>query len=235
LSQPSSIPLSIPLSAAGAGIDEGFDKGHDKVLDGTTPAQRTQLAAATHFLENHDESRIASLLSHDEHRAAALLILGLPGMRLLHEGQLTGATIRTPVHLRRRPPAIPQPEVAAFYEKFLTTLKTTAVGKGTAELLKPAQAWDGNPTAENFVVIQWRAFPTQFNLVVINLAPYRSQCSVKPTVEGLAGRDWAMSNLLGPERFERDGAILSKSGLFLDLPAHGAQLFHFQEATTSIP
>jgi len=205
-------------------------RGSQQDTSGPTQSKRTILGATTHFLENHDESRIASLLAHEEHRAAALLILTLPGMRLLHEGQLTGATVRTPVHLRRRPPAIPQAEVAAFYEKFLTTLKTTAVGRGTAELLELAPAWNGNPTAENFVVVQWRAVPMQFDLVVINLAPYRSQCSVKLTVEELAGRNWAMSNLLGSERYEREGTKLRKDGLFLDLPAHGAQLFHFQVA-----
>ena len=45
----------------------------------------------THFLENHDEERIAPRLSLPEHAAAALLILGLPGMRFLHEGQLNSA------------------------------------------------------------------------------------------------------------------------------------------------
>ena len=37
-----------------------------------------------------------------------------------------------------------------------------------------------------------------------------------------------MRDLLGPERYERFGADLSEQGLYLDLSAHGAQLFHFK-------
>ena len=74
----------------------GFDYTYDKPLyDGLVSrdaagVQRHLLgmpggavAASAHFLENHDEPRIASILSPAEHRAAALLILGLPGMRFL--------------------------------------------------------------------------------------------------------------------------------------------------------
>jgi glycosidase len=60
------------------------------------------IARSAHFIENHDEPRIASLLSFDEHCAAALLILALPGMRFLHEGQMGGARIHAHVHFGRR-------------------------------------------------------------------------------------------------------------------------------------
>ena len=93
----------------------GFDYTYDKTLyDGLVSrdaagVQRHLLgmtagavAASAHFLENHDEPRIAAILSPAEHRAAALLILGLPGMRFLHEGQLSGARLKIPVQLARR-------------------------------------------------------------------------------------------------------------------------------------
>src|SRR5438477_1443724 len=77
----------------------GFDYTYDKrlydylVQRNPAEAQRHLLsltpefvAASSHFLENHDEPRIASLLSLREHRAAALLTLGLPGLRLLPDG-----------------------------------------------------------------------------------------------------------------------------------------------------
>ncbi len=180
------------------------------------------------FLENHDELRIASRLSIEEHRAAALLVMGLPGMRLLHEGQLTGAELRASVHLRRRAAETPQPDITALYELLLITLQATSIGHGEGELLKPTAAWNGNPTAENFIIIQWQSVPWEFDLVVVNLAPHPSQCYVKLAVEGLADRDWQMTGLLGQEHYERKGAVLRESGLYLDLPAHGAQVFHFQ-------
>jgi hypothetical protein len=47
-------------------------------------------------------------------------------------------------------------------------------------------------------------------------------------VDGLGEDDWEMMNLLGPERFERNGRTLRQTGLYLELPAHAAQLFHFR-------
>jgi hypothetical protein len=37
-----------------------------------------------------------------------------------------------------------------------------------------------------------------------------------------------MRDLLGAESYERFGADLANQGLYLDLPEHGAQLFHFE-------
>ena len=37
-----------------------------------------------------------------------------------------------------------------------------------------------------------------------------------------------MKDLLGQEYYKRSGDDLQNQGLYLDLPAHGAQLFHFQ-------
>src|SRR5204863_3610125 len=119
-------------------------------------ASRDFVSASAHFLENHDESRVASVLAPLEHRAAALVILGLPGMRFLHEGQLTGARIHVPVQLARRPVEAVQPDVQQAYEKILTTLTQTTVGRGAAEILKPRAAWKENPTGQNFVVVQWQ-------------------------------------------------------------------------------
>ncbi len=233
--------------------EQGFDYTYDKRLydelfwRNGAGAQRRLLGLPrnilermAHFLENHDEPRIASQLSPAEQRAAALVILGLPGLRFLHEGQLTGARVKLPVQLARRPIEPTTPEVATAYEKLFATLQATNVGGGQAELLSPREAWPGNKTAKNFIIVQWReqspanSLPTasgqqlEFDLVVVNLAKHRSQCYVPLTVPELTENNWAMRDLLGTERYERYGADLAEQGLYLDLPAHGAQLFHFE-------
>jgi glycosidase len=220
---------------------QGFDYTYDKQLYDDLHWRNTgwvqkrlldapsgYLAASVHFLENHDEPRAAATLSPTEHRAAALLILGLPGMRFLHEGQLTGAKVKVPVQLIRRPMETPQSEVQAMYEKLLLTLKTTAVGGGEGHLLTPRAAWRDNPTSSSFVVVQWQARGPEFDLVVVNLAPYRSQCYVPLTVAGVTEHDWRMRDLLGDEVYERVGSDMAYSGVYFDLPEHGAQLFRFE-------
>jgi hypothetical protein len=218
----------------------GFDFTYDKALYDDLMARhpaaaqqkllrapRDYVSRSIHFLENHDEPRVAEKLSAPEQRAAALAILGLPGMRFLHEGQLTGAKLKLPVQLGRRPVEIRNAETFAAYEKFLLTLQQSAVGQGEWHLLAPRAAWDGNRTAENFIVVQWLGAAPEFDLVVVNLAAQRSQCYVPLQVPGLADRDWTMTDRLGPERYERVGSDIAQQGLYLDLPPHGAQLFHF--------
>lgn len=185
------------------------------------------LAARAHFLENHDEPRIAGRLSLAEHRVAALLVLGLPGLRLLHEGQLTGARVRPPVQLARRPSEPADPAVVELYDELLTALRQTPVGRGEAVLLRPRAAWEGNASHEALVLIQWQARPEEFALVVVNLSSHPAQGYAPLTVAGLARFDWQLHDRLGPEVWERVGADLESQGLYLDVPAHAAQLFHF--------
>ena len=219
----------------------GFDYTYDKALyDGLVARDAAgvqhhllgmaaeAVAGRAHFLENHDESRIASILSLAEHRAAALLILGLPGMRFLHDGQLSGARLKIPVQLGRHAAEPKQADIEKFYEQLLAGLPATAVGQGRAELSKPREAWPGNPTAQNFVIVQWQSRAPEFDLVVVNLAPNRSQCYAPLSVEHLAAHNWEMRDLLGQESYKRSGDDLQNQGLYLDLPPHGAQLFHFE-------
>lgn len=192
---------------------------------GLSPAS---LARSAHFLENHDEPRIAAQLAPAEHRAAALAILGLPGMRLLHDGQLTGAKVKLPVQLARRAAEPTDDTVAKLYDTLLTTLPASAVGRGTAAVLAPREAWPGNPTAQNFLLVQWQTQPPAFELVVVNLSAQRSQCYAPLAVPALADYHWLMHDLLGHENYERIGADLVQQGLYLDLPEYGAQLFRFE-------
>ncbi len=104
------------------------------------------LSASAHFLENHDEPRVAPVLSPAEHRAAALLVLGLPGMRFLYEGQLHGWRHQIPVQLGRWPDEPLNAEVLAMYEQLLGAIKESAVGRSPATLLQPT-GWPDNSSA----------------------------------------------------------------------------------------
>jgi hypothetical protein len=113
-----------------------------------------------------------------------------------------------------------------MYEQMLRTLPQTAVGRGNSRILKPQEAWPGNSTAQNIVVVQWQIDPLEFDLAVVNLASHRSQGIVPLTMEKLADHHWLMKDLLGTEDHKRSGDELRNRGLYLDLPQHAAQLFH---------
>jgi len=219
------------------GFDYTYDKHlYDDLIWARSVAAQSRLlslrpefvAACTHFLENHDEPRVATRLDLESHRAAALVTLGMPGMRFLHEGQLAGARVKMPVQLARRPLEPVQSELAKMYEQLLGVLKQSAVGQGTGQLLAPRQAWPDNPTGQDFILVFWPAKSSAFELVVVNLSSHRSQCFAPLPVDGLAKHHWSVRDLLGTERYARVGSDLAQQGFYLDLPPRAAQLFQFE-------
>jgi glycosidase len=115
------------------------------------------------FLENHDEPRIASILTAPEQKAAAVLLLAQPGLRLLHDGQLTGARKRTPVQFADYWPEPLNGEITAFHEHLLSLLPHTAIGQGETEFCDT-----GLP---HCFAIKWRSDSGRLDLVAVNLAP----------------------------------------------------------------
>jgi hypothetical protein len=197
-------------------LNLGFDYAYDKRIYDYLIARNPRaliehlrskgpqfLARTTHFLENHDEPRIASILKSLEYRPASLLTLALPGMRLLHEGQLTGATIRASVHRTRRPVEPVQPAIHDWHEQLLTALKDSAVGLGAFEVLPD--------TGENVIGIRWQNRPGKYDLALINLGSTAQQFILPP---GKVVRD-----RLDPSAGPFGGQLV--------LPPHAAQFLDF--------
>jgi Alpha amylase, catalytic domain len=219
----------------------GFDFAYDKKLyDRVVHDQLWQVQAhvlglgsegsrRVHFIENHDEPRAAAVLPPALHRAAAALILALPGAVLLHDGQLDGLRRFARVQLGRRAEEPHDEAVRHSYAELLAAFADSAVGRGAAALLTPRSAWHGNGSCAAFVIVQWQRAddPAAFDLAVINLAAERAQCRVALTAAGLAGGTWQLRDRLGQERWQRDGDELAGAGLFLDVAGHTAQLFAF--------
>jgi glycosidase len=114
-------------------IAQGFDYCYDKdlydtLIKGDIASTREHVAATApfaghlvHFLENHDEPRVASLLTSAHHRAAVKFIASLPGPCLWHHGQFEGNQVRTPVQLRRSPDEPINQDIAHMYRDALAT------------------------------------------------------------------------------------------------------------------
>jgi glycosidase len=209
-------------------LDLGFNFAYDKrVYDhlitrnprALAPHLRSKsadfLSRTTHFLENHDEPRIASLLNFEEHRAASLVAFALPGMRLLHEGQLTGAKTRASVHRKHRPAEPAHDAIVAWYEQLLSCLKTSVVGHGTFQLLPG--------TRENVIAIQWST-GERMDLAVVNLAAATDELAL-PIPAG----DWQVTDCLDPSR----APWKLRNQFATSLPAYAAHLFHFKSVKSS--
>jgi len=217
------------------GFDYAYDKTlYDRVLHNHLNGVQPHLLGLgganrqrAHFLENHDEPRVAGLVPLELQRVGMALCLALPGMRFFHEGQLEGARRFARVQLARRAEEPTDSQVLEMYETLFSTFKASAVGRGDGRILEPLRAWPENASAQFFAVVQWQMAGNEnaFDLVVVNLAPHRAQCIVRVNADGIDKGAWNLRDSLGTEHWVRDGCEMAEHGLFLDLAPRSAQLF----------
>lgn len=226
------------------GFDYAYDKKlHDLVMHGDRgvtahlQALGARIGRRAHFLENHDEPRVNSRLHLEAHSAAAMLLMGLPGLRLLHDGQLEGARRFARIQLARRADEAVDGRVRELYERVLAAVKDTAIGRGQWRIIETKAAWDDNPSHTAFTLVQWQTpgDAAHFDLVVINHADHRAQCRARLTAQGLRQGSWSLADALGHEHHLRHGDELADEGLYLDVEPHAAQLFRFARSGPGRP
>ena len=222
--------------------EHGFDYTYDKTLYDHLMHHRGEdvfrhLAAPScdnlrmaHFLENHDEPRVASRLSLEEHKAAAVISFLAPGLRFLHHGEPQGWKVRIPVHLSRGPVEPDDPEVVAFYQKLIPIMNCPTAKYGEWTLLPCAPAWEGNPTHSHFIayLIAHESGPL---LVTVNYANYRSQCYVQLPGKLLTEGTVHLIDQISSATYERSASDLVDKGLFLDVEGFTAHIFSVRTAT----
>jgi hypothetical protein len=214
------------------GFDFTYDKTlYDRLVHGDARQVRAHLDGdlgfqrrLVRFIENHDEPRAMSALGPERGRAAAVITLALPGLRLVHEGQMEGWRLKLPVQLGRRSDEPTDAGLPPFYRALLRALGDRVFHDGAWMLLEPRGAWDGNPSHDGFVLQQWW-LEGEHRLVAVNFAPSQGQCFVPLSVPNLAERRWRFKDALGDADYVREGADLAARGLYLDMPAYGVHLF----------
>ena len=233
------------------GFDYTYDKRlYDLLLHGDAASIRTHLGAGlsnesrqdnlsyqrhlARFVENHDEQRAWASFGMQGSLAAAALALMLPGFRLFHDGQLEGQRSRLPVQLGRRYPEPADSGVESFYRRLLTGLADPVFHNGEWRLLEPREAWQGNPSYQNFVAYSW-VHGDEYRLVVVNMAADQSQCYLPLGWSALAGDHWELRDLLSDRHYVRYGDTLQNPGLYLDLGPYDYHLFQLQPRTRALP
>lgn len=217
---------------AAQGFDYVYDKRFYDHLVGRRPSESLRHVTAegaalwnqgARFLENHDEPRIGSLGSIAEQRAWAATLLSLPGLRLLHHGQLEGRSTYSDIRcLTDPPPPVDErPEVAEVYVRLLSEARRLGLGRGVAERIFPEAAWEGNPSHGGFVALLWHSRPGAPSvLCVANLADHRGQARLRlprGTALERRGGDWCCSDCLGSGSVRHSAEELHEAGVVLDL------------------
>lgn len=178
------------------------------------------------FIENHDEPRAAAALSDQEYRhVAAFLTTTLPGVRLLHDGQMEGRKVRHSVHLGRRLDEPTNNDEVEFYESLLKVLKKSCIGKGEWQVLDTQAVRDGNESHLNLLAYLWTSENGSRDLVLINFTGYEEEGFVQVRSPLIDGRSWKLKDRLSSEEYIRSGSEMSERGLYVRLSPFATQIF----------
>jgi len=208
------------------GFDYTYDKRlYDRLRGGDAHAVREHLVAGldfqkrlARFLENHDEPRAAAVFPRPMHEAAAVVVMLVPGLRFIQQGQMQGRRARLPTHLRRWPDEPVDEQLQAFYERLLAVLRMPLLHDGAWARLEPQAAWNGNTSWEGFIACAWRGEDCRL-IATVNYAGTEGQCYLRLPFPELVDKRVRLRDLLGENVYERDGNALLSPGLYLDVPA----------------
>jgi len=96
-------------------------------------------------------------------------------------------------------------------------LRQPVVRDGAWRLLDCVPAWDGNWTSDCFIAWSWQGSDGQRRIIAVNYAGNQSQCYIRLPFSDLGGRAVRLKDLMGPDRFDREGNDLMSRGLYLDM------------------
>ena len=176
------------------------------------------------FIENHDEPRAAATFSPARQRAFALSIGTLPGIRLFHEGQFEGRTVRLPVFLGRRREEPENQELREFYLKLLKATQGPIFREGQWSLCKRS-GWSDNVSFQNLISWSWSHEDGRY-LIVVNLSDFPAQALVQVPWNDAGSRKWQLRDVLRGATYERHGSEMQSPGLYVDLAPWN---YHFFE------
>jgi hypothetical protein len=222
------------------GFDYCYDKRlYDRILHGPAEQVRLHLLAdeeyqhrLVRFVENHDEPRAASAFGSSRSQVAALTALTQTGARLVHNGQLQGATVQLPVFLGRYPVETTDDELLAFYRSLLAALADPTFRHGSWQLCD-RWGWPGDDRYHNLLAWYWEGDSRW--LIVVNLGAERASGMVRARSDELGGRSWNLidSTHPVPSSYVRSGDDLL-NGLFVELDAWQWHMFRVEALSSYV-
>jgi len=190
------------------------------------------LSRGVHFIENHDEERAMNILGEERQRAAATALCTLPGMALLHQGQMDGKRERLPV---QRAVSIHQEPanagLRAFYEGLLKATSRPLFREGRLNVL-----YSNNSSFISYA----RVDDNQKAVVIINTSSHlqKGTVTLTPGVNLKSGVAYELQDLFydlkSPEikrlstvhpTYKCKAAHLINHGLYVELAPFDAHIF----------
>jgi glycosidase len=208
------------------GFDFTYDKTlYERIAQGDITGVKAHLTAEwqfasklARFTENHDEARAAEAFGANN-KAAALLTLTLPGLRLMHEGQREGLHRRSSLFLLRRVEEQNNSDVERFYDRLLEVICNPAITRGDFCLLE--LRGEGSDSA---IVFQRSCGQEGQIICAVNLSERVSEISFETDAFACI-KDYREMQIVSTEQARTPQLDLSSDGVRLRLRAHEGLLF----------
>ena len=216
----------------------GFDFTYDKALYDHLrwdPAREIaqhirdegeNIVRQVHFLENHDEPRVAALFGRERSMAAAIIFSTLPGMRFYQDGQLEGRQMRVPVQIAVEPAEKADSAISDLYGRLLDITKGEVFHEGTWRMLSVERAWESNESHHNVLAWQWDLGDRR-DIIAVNYSAERSQAWLKPAVPPELRGQIVMEDAFSGVTYVREIEELVSKGLYVDLGPYRAHAMEF--------
>lgn len=215
-----------------------YDKTlYDRLLRNDVQGVRQHLQAereyqdhCARFVENHDEFRAVKAFGRAGARSAAAATFFTPGLKLFHEGQIEGHSVKLPVQLARRPQETNDLESVSFYEKMLSFLRDPIFQTGIFSQLDVQCAGREDDSNESMLAFFWMTGDGMDRarlgcLIVVNRSGARAYARIPLPAQAVNGDErYVFHDHFAGERYDRDGAKLLKPGLFAALDGHQVHL-----------
>jgi hypothetical protein len=218
------------------GFDYTYHKTiYDSIVRSSLGSIGPQLASGENigrslfFLENHDEARLATAIADTPRRhAAIILMLCLPGARLVHDGQTEGRRMRHPLQLARLAEEAIDKEEASFYRTLFAALKASSVGKGTWKMLETG-------AASSILAFLWETPSGQRDIVVVNGEHRMNEGHIVIRFQGIAARNWELQGRLFGKHCTCEGDQMCGEGLYVDLAPFESEIFRLTPLPVTAP
>ncbi len=213
------------------GFDYTYDKDlYDLLLQGDVKNIRSKLRIDSNyqkrcarFIENHDEQRAAEAFGRERSKAAAAIISTLMGLRLFHDGQIEGYTIKVPIQLARTQPETVDLVIVEYYERLLHFSNHPVLHEGEWTLLDTRSVSPNDTSYENILAWMWRMGDLA-KIIIVNYSSTIAQGSILLSLDLPSYRFVLLDEFTGKNyRIDRDN--ISNKGLYVKLEPYQTRLY----------
>jgi glycosidase len=218
------------------GFDFCYDKRlYDRLVYENVNAIKDHLKAEwsyqsklVRFIENHDELRAIEKFGREKSMAAAIIISTLPGVRLIHEGQIHGYKIKLPIQLRRYPFEENDTQLEKFYLNLLTAIPSQEFKDPNWSFCEVEPINKSDSSFLNIISYLWWK-DNNYRLVVVNYSSNYSKGHIRISPFHFDTYKWKFKDLLDNRLYVYNGEDLYKYGLYIELAPWKGHIFNISK------